>query len=327
MTYAMRPLPEDVFGMPFPIAHIGGLASFIAMVEVGGCMVLVDPFVPDEAVAFMRRHAITICGGAAPHFAALLEEQRKHPTGALLPTMRMGCGGGAPRDRELHHRLVAEMGVPLVYGYGMTECGTICMPTLDDTDEQLSYTEGLPVPGVELRIVDDGDATLPDGTEGEIHVRGTPVCDGYVDPETTAQAFTDDGWLRTGDRGRIRPDGRLVLTGRSKDLIIRKGENISAQEIEMVLMAMDAVLGVAVIGLPDRERGERVCAVVEARVGVAPPTLEDVVAHCRSHRLMVQKFPEQLEIVELLPRNSMLKVMKAQLRERFASSDDAGARP
>ena len=142
---------------------------------------------------------------------------------------------------------------------------------------------------------------------------------GYTDPALTAEAFDEDGYFRTGDIGHLREDGHVVLTGRLKDIIIRKGENISAKEIEDLLYAHPKVGDVAVIGLPDRERGERVCAVVEPPEGGEAITFDEMVAHLQAQGLTKFKTPEQLEVVDSLPRNETLrKVLKYKLREEFA---------
>jgi cyclohexanecarboxylate-CoA ligase len=202
----------------------------------------------------------------------------------------------------------------------MTEIPMCAMGSPDDTDEQLADTAGPPVTGAEIRAV------LPDGSvaahdvDGELRVRGTMVCKGYTDPALTAEAFDDDGWFRTGDLGHVRSDGRIVVTGRIKDIIIRKGENVSAKELEDLLYEHPKVADVAVIGLPDRERGERVCAVVEQAPGEAPLEFDEMVEYLRAAGLMVQKIPEQLEIVDELPRNQTLhKVLKSQLRDAYAT--------
>lgn len=141
----------------------------------------------------------------------------------------------------------------------------------------------------------------------------------YTDPALTTEAFDAEGYFHTGDLGHLRPDGHLVLTGRLKDIIIRKGENISAQEIEDLVHTHPAVAQAAVIGLPDRERGERVCAVITPADPAAEPlTLGALTAHLRAAGLMTQKLPEQLEIAAELPRGGPLnKVLKAALRERY----------
>ena len=152
-------------------------------------------------------------------------------------------------------------------------------------------------------------------------MRGPMVCKGYTDPELTSEAFTADGYFRTGDVGHRRPDGHLVLTGRIKDIIIRKGENISAREIEDLLYQHPKVGDVAVVGLAERDRGELVCAVVETAEGAEPLTFEEMAAYCREAGLMTQKIPEQLEVVDRLPRNETLnKVLKYKLREQLTAT-------
>jgi acyl-CoA synthetase (AMP-forming)/AMP-acid ligase II len=195
----------------------------------------------------------------------------------------------------------------------------IAMGSPHDTDEQLATTEGKPVLGAEVRIVTEAGAVAGPDEEGEVRVRGPVVTLGYADAAATAAAFDEDGWFRTGDLGVLRADGHLRLTGRLKDVIIRKGENISARELEEVLFAHPKVGDVAVIGLPDPERGELVCAVVEPPEGGTALTFDDMVTWYRDAGLMTQKIPERLEVVDRLPRNESLnKVLKYKLRERFA---------
>jgi acyl-CoA synthetase (AMP-forming)/AMP-acid ligase II len=136
----------------------------------------------------------------------------------------------------------------------------------------------------------------------------------------TKEAFDEDGYFRTGDLGKLRADGYLTLTGRLKDVIVRKGENISAKEIEDLLYTHPKVVEVAVIGLPDPERGERVCAVVQLADGVGELELADVVSFCRRAGLMTQKIPEQLEIRAEWPRAGTGKIVKKSLRDEYASA-------
>jgi acyl-CoA synthetase (AMP-forming)/AMP-acid ligase II len=188
-----------------------------------------------------------------------------------------------------------------------------------DTDEQLATTDGKPVEGADVRIVTlDGRLAAPD-EEGEVRVRGPMVFHGYTDPELTAEAFDPDGYFHTGDLGKLRADGHLALTGRLKDVIVRKGENISAKEIEDLLYTHPQVAEVAVIGLPDPARGERVCAVVQLAEGAGGLTLDDVVAYCREAGLMTQKTPEQLEIRTQWPRAGTGKIVKKSLRDEYST--------
>jgi acyl-CoA synthetase (AMP-forming)/AMP-acid ligase II len=241
----------------------------------------------------------------------------KQPDDPIIPTLRLVSGGGAPKPPEVFFEVERVMHIPCAHGMGMTEVPMVCQGGPHDTDEQLAYTDGPPVRGVEVKIVDEQGAAVAPDTVGELRVRGPMVCKGYTRPELTAAAFDDEGFFRTGDLARLRPDNHLVLSGRIKDIIIRKGENIGAKEIEDLLYQHPKIAEVAIIGLPDPERGERVCAVVETAPGESPITLPELVAYCRQAGLMTQKIPEQLEIVASLPRNATLKILKYQLRQQF----------
>jgi acyl-CoA synthetase (AMP-forming)/AMP-acid ligase II len=299
--------PDDVGTIAFPYSHIGGPDYLVMLLLRGTSAVLLEGFVPGEALAVFRRHRVTLSGGSTAFYQAFLTEQRKDPKTPVLPTLRLLAGGGAAKPPELFHQVRRELGIPIVHGYGMTECPMIASGSPLDSDEQLANTDGKPVTGCEVRIV-----------AGEVRVRGPMLCRGYTDPAATAEAFDTEGFFCTGDLGELRPDGHVVLTGRKKELIIRKGENLGPREIEDLLQTHPSVGAVAVIGLPDPERGERVCAVVETRPGAAPLDFAGMQAHCRAAGLMVQKIPEQLEVVEALPRNATLKILKHVLRERFS---------
>ena len=307
LAAALDPGPDDVGSICFPYTHIGGPDYLVMLLLRGMSALLLESFVPAEAVAVMRRHGVTLSGGSTAFYQAFLTEQRKQPGAPLLPSLRLLAGGGAPKPPELFWQVRRELGVPILHGYGMTECPMIASGTPHDSDEQLANSDGRPVAGCELRVVD-----------GEIRVRGPMLCRGYTDPALTRAAFDAEGFFRTGDLGHLRPDGHVVLTGRVKELIIRKGENLSPREIEDLLATHPGVAAVAVIGLPDPERGERVCAVIEPRPGAAPLTFAEMRAFCRDAGLMTQKIPEQLEIVDALPRNATQKILKHELRARFS---------
>jgi acyl-CoA synthetase (AMP-forming)/AMP-acid ligase II len=311
---------DDIGSIAFPFAHIAGPDYLITMLLSGFQAVVLEAFAPSEAVEVFRHHGVTMAGGSTAFYQALLAEQRKTPDVRAIPSLRALSGGGAPKPPDIFHAVLAEMGVRIIHGYGMTEIPMISMGTPSDTDEQLTATEGAPVSDAEVRIVTAEGAVAEPGVEGEVRVRGPMVCKSYTDPEVTARAFDADGWFRTGDLGHLRPDGHLVLTGRLKDVIIRKGENISAREIEELVYAHPKIGDVAVIGLPDAERGERVCAVVELVPGADGLTLDELAAFLSGQGLMRQKIPEQLEVLDALPRNETLrKVLKYQLRERFGA--------
>jgi cyclohexanecarboxylate-CoA ligase len=318
LAAALDMSPEDIGSIAFPYSHIAGPDYLLMMLSAGFAAVLIEAFVPSEAVAVYRDLGVTMCGGSTAFYQMFLAEQRKSPDAKVIPTLRIISGGGAAKPAELFYDVGREMGVRLVHGYGMTEIPMIAMGSPHDTDEQLANTEGKPVLGAEARIVkEDGTVAAPD-EEGEVRLRGPVVMLGYTDPAANDAAFDEDGWFRTGDLGVLRADGHVRLTGRLKDVIIRKGENISARELEELLFAHPKVGDVAVIGIPDAERGELVCAVVEAPEAVDAITFDEMVAYLGEAGLMRQKIPERLEIVDKLPRNETLnKVLEYKLRERF----------
>lgn len=319
LAVALDMSPDDVGSIAFPFSHIAGPDYFGTMLIAGFPAVLFESFSPESAIPVLAENGVTMVGGGPAFYSMYLAEQRKQPGVPIIPSLRKMSGGGAPMSPEQFEAVKREFGVKTCHGYGMTECPMICQGSPHDTDEQLANTVGKPVVGLEMRIVGDDGVEVEAGRDGEVRLRGPMVFRGYTDDEATAEAFDDEGWFRTGDVGHLRPDGHLVLTGRIKDLIIRKGENIAAKEIEDLLHTHPKVGDVAVIGLPDPERGERVCAVIEREPGQGDLTFEEMTALLEDARLMRQKFPEQLEIVDRFPRNETLhKVLKYKLREIYA---------
>ena len=316
---------DDVGSIAFPYAHIGGPDYMVTMLAAGFGAVLVERFNPPDAVAAYARHGVTMAGGSTVFYQMFLDEDRRsrEATGnPAMPAMRVLSGGGAPKPPEIYFRVKEQMGVPVAHGYGMTECPMISQGSPRDSDDQLAYTDGRPVHGCEVSIVamssDGGEAPAPGGIQGEVRVSGPMLFAGYTDPGLDAAAFDRRGRFRTGDLGMLRPDGHLILTGRVKDIIIRKGENISAKEIEDVLYAHHKVAAAAVIGLSDPERGERVCAVVETAPDSDDLTFDEMVEACAAAGLARQKIPEQLEMHPApLPRNATLKILKHKLREVY----------
>ena len=311
LAHALRLTADDVGSMAFPYAHIAGPDYTVMLLLYGFPAVMFEQFALPDALEGYRKHGVTVAGGSTAFYSMFLAEQRKQPGVPVIPSLRLLAGGGAPKPPEVYHSVVREMGVQLTHGYGMTEVPMITMGAPDDTVENLATTEGRPPDGMEIRIAEGG----------EVRLRGEAVCQGYLDPAQTAEAFDGEGFLRTGDLGEVTASGHLILTGRLKDVIIRKGENISAKEIEDLLAAHPGVGDVAVVGLPDAERGELVCAVVEQRPGAGELTLAAVTDHLRAEGLSVHKLPERLEIVDALPRNDALrKVLKYKLRERYSGT-------
>ena len=316
LARALEMSGDDIGSIGFPYAHIGGPDYMVTMLASGFRSVLVESFVLDKVIDAFAANGVTMAGGSTAFYTMFLNAQRAKGE-AIIPSLRMLSGGGAPKPPEVYYEVKEEMGIPVCHGYGMTECPMIAQGGPSDTDEQLANTEGAPVHGCEVSIVDDDGNERPAGEEGEVRVAGPMVFKGYLDPALDAAAFDDQGRFRTGDLGVRSPDGHITLTGRLKDVIIRKGENVSAKEVEDVLYTHPKVGAVGVVGLPDRDRGERVCAVVETAPGAEPLTFDEMVEHCEHAGLMRQKTPEQLEVRDELPRNATLKILKYQLRDEL----------
>ena len=314
---------DDTALVAFPFTHIGGIIiGVFTPLLTGQRSVLMEAWTAADSTALIRRHGVTLGNGAPAIHQALLEEARQDPE--AYRTIRAFPSGGSTKPPQLHYDLKEAVPscVGIVSGYGLTECPILANASVRDPDESLAGSEGRPVPGVEIRLVDlDGkDVTDEAGAEGEVWVRGPMLSRGYVDAALDADAFVD-GWFRTGDLARLDSIGSIVITGRIKDIIIRKGENISAKEIEDLLYGHPAVADVAVLGLPDPASGERACAVVVLKEGAEPLTMAALREFLEGAGLMRQKLPEQLELVDALPRNPSGKVMKHELRARYA---DAG---
>jgi cyclohexanecarboxylate-CoA ligase len=320
VTEALQPQPTDINATPFPFAHIGGPDNLVMSLRSGMANALVEAFSPAESLEFFAELEATYLGGSTAHYLALLAEEARLGRNPV-PTLHTMCGGGAPKPPEVFWRVKERSGVTIQHGYGMTECPMITCGAVGDTDEQLANSDGGPVVGCEIMVVDAAESPVEADVDGDILVRGPMLARGYLDPSQTAASFRPDGYFRTGDRGYLRPDGHIAITGRSTELIIRKGENISPREVEDVLMTHASVAAVAVLGLTDQARGERVCAVIETAAGANELSFDAMVQHCRDAGLMTQKIPEQLEIVTELPRNPTMKILKRVLVERLSKGN------
>jgi acyl-CoA synthetase (AMP-forming)/AMP-acid ligase II len=318
MNLRFDAVPADRNALVFPVTHIGGIAFLLGGLMVGYAHILVETFEPESSCALMAREGVTIAGAGPVFWMTYVDQQRKHGDSKLFPALRALLGGGAPKPPTIHAEVRDVLGVVLATGYGMTECPTAAHSSVHDPDDVL-VTDGHALDDAEIRIVDlDGRVCGPHEV-GEIRVRGPMIFQGYLDPSDDAAAFDELGFHRTGDLGRLDERGVLTVTGRVKDIIIRKGENISAKEIEDLLFTHPAVADVAVIALPDRERGELACAVVVVAGGHRAPTLDELSEHCLAAGLTRRKLAERLEIVDVLPRNPTGKVVKFELQARYAT--------
>jgi acyl-CoA synthetase (AMP-forming)/AMP-acid ligase II len=302
----------------FPITHVGGLVWLFNTMQTGVELLMVETFNPTVSPRWLGEHGCTCAGAGTVFWLAYLNAQRQLPAGErLLPDVRIFNGGGAPKPVSLHAEMMEAFGAPLIGGWGLTEAPINTMVHVDDPDEKKAKTDGRPCPGVGLRVVMDGRRLGP-GDEGELQVTGPQVCMGYLDSSLDADAFTPDGWFRTGDLGMVDDDGWVSITGRLKDIIIRKGENISAKEIEDLLHAHPKVAEAAVVGLPDPSSGERACAVV-VTAGDDPLTFDEMVQYLSAAKLSKHKIPEELRLIDALPRNPTGKILKKDLRTSYSA--------
>ena len=299
----------------FPLTHIGGVLLFIMLqAATGGSAVFMETFDPSLALDLIERHGITGAGGPPAVLRAMLDAPNF--SRAKVRSVRSSGSGAADVSPELMREIEEKWGVPVYRSYGMTECPVFTSGLVEDPLHKRHGTDGRPSPGCVARLVDDYGRPVGPGVEGEIEAYGPQLCVGYLDPALNV-AFTPDGYFRTGDLAVMDADGFLRITGRRKDVIIRKGENLSAKGIEDDLAAHPKVADVAVIGVPDAERGERVCACVVLRSDASTLTLNEIRSFMEGRGVMRQKIPEQVEILRELPRNATGKVKKHELRARY----------
>jgi acyl-CoA synthetase (AMP-forming)/AMP-acid ligase II len=322
MCERLEVMEHDRIGCVFPFTHVAGAVYIFSALAFGCTMIVVEGFDAEATPPVLAREGVTLAGAGTPFHMAYLAYQRNHPESTpLFPEVRAYIGGGAPKPPQLHYDIKEQMGgVGIVSGYGMTEAPIVTMASVRDSDGVLADTEGAPVTGVDLITVKIDGTRAATGEEGEIRLKAPMLMRGYLDSSLDVEAFDENGYFRTGDLAVVDDAGNVRITGRVKDIIIRNMENISAKELEDNLFAHPKVADVAVIGLPDERTGERACAVVVPADPSDPPALDELSAYLLERGLMKQKLPEQLELVDALPRNPTGKVVKFELRERFAKA-------
>ncbi|MCX4766599.1 AMP-binding protein [Streptomyces sp. NBC_01275] len=288
-----------------PVGHfIGMVNAFLIPVLDGAPVNLGDTWNPAQALALMKDEGLTVGGGATYYMTSLLD----HPDCTLehLARLRYAGLGGASVASAVTTRLEG-LGIRVFRAYGSTEHPSVTCTPYDGTAAKRLHTDGVPLPGVELRLAKDG----------EILTRGPDLCLGYTDPALTAAAFDEDGWYRTGDIGVLDPAGWLSITDRKSDVIIRGGENISALEVEEILLGLAGVAEAAVVAVPDPRLGERAVAVLRMLPGWSAPVLSELRLHFERAGLARQKWPERVHRVDDFPRTPSGKVKKFVLRQKL----------
>lgn len=302
---------NDTVLMASPLAHQTGFMYGLMMpIVLGGSVVFQDIWNAPKAVDLIAAEGATFTMAATPFLSDLTDEAAKRPND--VKTLRTFLSAGAPIPRALVRRAAEHLGANIVSAWGMTENGAVTTTRIGDPPDKTFETDGLPVPGMEIRAVDENGVLLPPDTEGRLQTRGASNFAGYLKhPEWYA---TDaDGWFETGDLARIDRDGYVRITGRTKDVIIRGGENVPVVEVEGLIYQHPGIHEVAVVAMPDERLGERACAFVVLRPG-ASLTFPELVSFLRERGLARNYLPERLEVVEAMPKTPSGKIQKVVLR-------------
>ena len=297
----------------FPAGHIAGVLGLARLYLHGGTSILMDAWDADAAARLIEAHGVTNTSGTPFHLTGLLDAA--DASGRDLSSLQGYLTGAASVPPPLVERAHAA-GVPTYRSYGSSEHPTISSGLPTDPLERRAGTDGQLLDGCEVRILDEDGEDRGRDLEGEIVCRGPELFVGYTDDALNELSFLAGGWFQTGDVGVLDADGFLRITDRKKDIIIRGGENISSKEVEDILARHPAVVEAAAVGMPDERLGERVCAYVIVRAGTEFE-LTDAADHFTAEGVARQKTPERLIAVDELPRTSMGKVRKVELRRRL----------
>jgi cyclohexanecarboxylate-CoA ligase len=315
---------DDVQFGPSPITHTTGLVTSVLMPLINGAAShLMEAWEPKRGMEQIRKHGCTAVVCATTFLQTLMDAY--DPATDDIGSMRVWVSAGSPIPGAVVERATAlfpAMRVLSLYGRSENLCTTVC--TVDDDPYRSVTSDGRALPLQSVRIVDLDGNEVPRGEEGDIAYKGAMHMLEYLDqPEETAALFTADGYSRSGDLGNMDADGFVRVTGRTKDIIIRGGLNISVREIEDLLTAHPDVRAVAVVGMPDDRLGEAVCCYLVPWDPEQPVTLDEVKQHLLDAGLAIQKVPQRLEIAGELPMTATGKIQKHVLRARIAEQLEA----
>jgi malonyl-CoA/methylmalonyl-CoA synthetase len=308
--------PDDVLIHALPLFHVHGLFVACHCVLLNGTAMRFHARF-DAAQVLAELATSTVFMGVPTMYTRLIAERGL--TREACARMRLFVSGSAPLLAETHAAFEERTGQRILERYGMTETGMLTSNPLQG--DRRAGTVGKPLPGTDVRVVDDEDRPAGTGAIGHIQVRGPSVLPGYWRmPEKDAEEFTADGFFRTGDMGCFSKDGYLTIVGRTKDLIITGGYNVYPKEVELAIADVAGVREAAVFGVPHADFGEAVTAVIVRDPDAEGPNEKDVIAAVKA-RLANFKVPKRVHFVEELPRNAMGKIQKNVLRERFGEDE------
>ncbi len=308
---------EDVVLMASPMAHQTGFMYGLMMpIMLKSSAVLQDIWEPRRAVEIINAEHASFTMASTPFLTDLTKAVLEHKT--PVPTLQTFLCAGAPIPGPLVEQARAALGTKIVSAWGMTENGAVTLIELGDPDERAFTTDGKPLVGVELKVADNDGNSLPVGQAGRLLVRSCSNFGGYL-KRPHLNGTDAEGWFDTGDLARLDAQGYVRITGRSKDVIIRGGENIPVVEIESLLYKHPAVALAAIVAYPDDRLGERACAVVVTKPGQSldMPTL---VAYLKEQKVAIQYIPERLEVRESMPSTPSGKIQKFKLREELRAT-------
>ncbi|MFP1644677.1 AMP-binding protein [Pontitalea aquivivens] len=304
---------DDVIHVASPVGHMLGFAASVKLaLRLGATMTMQDVWEGKRGVELMAAEGVTYTGGATPFLLDVVETVKNG--GANPEKLRVFLCAGAPIPPALIERARNELDLTVCSVWGMTETLASTMTEPERAAEKSSRTDGRPTPGVAVCVVDDDNQPLPTGTVGRLMVRGSQSTLGYF-KRPDLEIFDADGWMDTGDLAYMDDEGYIRIAGRTKDVIIRGGENVPVADVENVLYEHPAVLAVALVGYPDERLGERGCAFVQLRPGQSLD-LAAVQAHMDSKKVAKQYWPERIEILDAMPRTPTGKIQKFVLREQ-----------
>lgn len=309
---AMRLGAGDVVLMASPMAHQTGFMYGLMMpLMLGASAVLQDIWQPKTAIALIESEHVSFTMASTVFLTDLANAVSA--SGQAVPSLRTFLCAGAPIPGPLVEKARAALGAKIVSAWGMTELGAVTLTRPDDDDERAFATDGRPLPGVEVRIVDPYDEPLPEGAVGRLLVRSCSGFGGYLH-RAHLNATDEQGWFDTGDLAYVDARGYIRISGRSKDVIIRGGENIPVVEIEALLYRHPSIAAAALVAYPDERLGERACAVVVTKPG-EHVDLPSIAGFLKSHKVAMQYIPERLLVRDSLPTTPAGKVQKFRLRE------------
>ena len=307
---------RDMMLMPSPVTHITGYVNGIELPFFTDTNVLLmESWIVDRALELIETHQATTCVSATPFLRELVDAARQKSRD--LPSFRLfACGGAAVPSALIYEASKVLTNCRAVRVYGSTEVPLVTVGFVGDGETQLAAETDGRVCNYEVRICDDDGNDLGLNRDGEIWVRGPAMMQGYRDADQNAAAFSEDGYFKTGDIGQLLESQAIVITDRKKDIIIRGGENLSAREIEEVVMLHPAVFEAAAVSAPHARLGEGVAVFVTLCKDQAPD-LSDLAALCAEQRLAKQKWPQWLEVIQEMPKTPSGKIQKAVLRQQL----------